>query len=314
MLKITTRLIIDELVKRNFRYEMLDEPKTFYRFWDSNSREYILRSNTTYKSSAAGYLYANNKTMSTFFANDIGVPTPDALLYTNESEAEEFLYKHHRLVVKPVDAAHGNGITIDVRDKESLKSAVEFAQKYSSKVVLQELVQGDDYRVLIIGGKFVAAAIREPAFVTGDGISTIDELIKKENQDPDRGVNYQTKLNKIDLAAAQRFLDKKINDVPKSGEKINVVGVANIGKGGVSIDVTDNISDKIVEYSEKLASKLGLELCGVDFIYDAESKQQIEPKFIEINASPTFGLHHFPYEGEARDVTKLFVDWLITKP
>lgn len=311
MLKITSQLIIDEITRRGWKYEIINERKTFFRFWDDNDKEYLLRSNTSAKTSAVAYLYANNKQATNFLAQSVDVSIPETLVYQNYEDAKDFLRKYGQVVVKPIDAAHGNGVTVDVTNDTELREAIAFASKYSQQVILQEFISGNDYRLLFIGGKFVAAAIREPASIVGDGMSSIEELIVKENKKPDRGKNYQTKLNIIDLDSAKRFLGKKIKDIPKENEKILVVGTANVGKGGVSIDVTDIIEPRLVAIGLKLVEKFGLELCGIDFLFDEKSEEQTEPKLIELNASPTFGLHHFPAVGQPRDVTKAFVDWLV---
>lgn len=311
MLKITTQLITQEIAKRGWKFEIIDERKTFYRFWDDKNKEYLLRSNTSAKTSAVAYLYANNKSATNFLATDVGVAIPQTHVCDSLEQAKEFLEKHKTVVVKPIDSAHGNGVTVGIQDEIFLQDAIKYAKQYSQNIILQEFVAGDDYRLLFIGGKFVAAAIREPASVVGNGIDTIEELILKENKNPDRGVNYQTKLNIIDLASAKRFLGDKVKDVLNKDEKIFVVGTANVGKGGLSIDVTDTVEPKMLELGRQIIEKVGLGLCGIDFIYAAKQSDHTPPKLIELNASPTFGLHHFPAVGQSRNVTKSFIDWLV---
>ena len=86
---------------------------------------------------------------------------------------------------------HGNGSTINVTDPEQLKMAFQAALAYYPEVIVEAYVQGDDFRLLVINGKFVAAAKREPAHIIGDGRSTIHDLIQAVNSDPLRGLGMK---------------------------------------------------------------------------------------------------------------------------
>lgn len=308
-LKITTQLIVDEAIARGLSVDILDARKCFIRITTGSGRAYYLRSNSTEKSSTAGYLIANYKPVVDRVAADLGVKTPATIIYSDTESAAEFLVQHKSVVVKPADAAHGNGVTTGIRDKLSLESALGFAGRYSKTILLQEHVTGDDFRLLYIGGKLSAAAKRVPANVVGDGSHTVQELIDMENSNPDRGRNYQKKLNFIDSSAAKRYLGERISEVPSEGQVIQVVGTANIGAGGKSVDVTEEVPAALVDTGLKMVEGLNMGLCAVDIL--AVEGEPETARLIEINASPTFGMHEFPSEGSARPVTRDFLDWLL---
>lgn len=308
-LKITTRLIVDEAEARGYSVEVLDAKKCFIRIKDSSGEEYLLRSNTSAKTSAISYLIANHKPTVSQLMRKCGVPVPAECIYTDPDSALKFLHEHKNLVVKPVDAAHGNGVTVGVKTREELERAIDFAHTFSRNIILQEFVSGQDYRLLLIGGQLAAAAIRKPAFVLGDGLHTVGELIEIENSSSERGRNYSKKLNLIDVRAAKRFLGDALQKIPALGQEVQVVGTANIGAGGIAIDVTDDLPRELVEMGGKASRVMSMGLCAVDIIM--EGKDVATARLIEVNASPTFGMHEYPSVGSPRRVTKKFLDWLI---
>ncbi|MBI2798522.1 ATP-grasp domain-containing protein [Candidatus Saccharibacteria bacterium] len=303
---MTTKLIYDEILLRGWKVEILDEQKNFLRFWDDSGKHHLLKNDNTEKTSLINFYIAKDKQITYKLAADLGIPIPNTLAFTEMEGAEEFLGREGRVVVKPQDSAHGQGVTAGIVDVSKLHTAIKFAQAYSNKPLIQTHVEGDDYRLLYIDKKLVAATIREPASIVGDGKQSISELILAENQNPKRGKNYVKELNVIDEAAAVEYLGDRVSEVPRKDEKVQVIGVANMGRGGKAIDVTDNVSSQMLEYASKIVNYLDMGLCGVDFIYNTKDNQMF---LIEINAAPSFGLHEHPSVGKGRNVAKSFVDW-----
>jgi len=260
--------------------------------------------------SATGRTIANNKYATYVYANKLGMTVPQTELYIDEAQANQFLEKYKHIVVKPLDGAHGHGVTINIETSDQLNSAIAKAKAVSDALLLQQQVAGKDLRVLIIDGQLAAASERVPASVVGDGLSTTAQLIEKENStNPLRGVNYEKPLNKIDATAAMHYLGKVgMKVIPKKGETTQVVGTANIGTGGYAINRTDTLPPAIVDEAKKLASSIGVYTCGVDFLFDEDSQSWY---FIEANSSPSFGLHLWPSKGEPVNVTETFVSRLL---
>ena len=308
-LKITTRLIVEEATQRGLSVEVLDIKKCFISITDKNKRLHLLRSNLSEKTPAVSYLLANHKPTARAILIANGLPWPEEIIIRKGGDVGNILERFRKVVVKPVDAAHGNGVTVGVEDHAALVAAIEYAQEYSKNVIVQEHVGGDDYRLLYIGDQLVAAAMRKPARVFGDGIHSIGQLIDMENKNPDRGRNYSEKMNFIDRSAAERYLEDRINEVPEPNKEVQVVGTANIGSGGEAFDVTEDIDARVVKIGLEAARALKLGLCAVDIIMD--SNDPLSAKIIELNASPTFGMHEYPSHGSPRPVTKHFLDWLV---
>ena len=313
MLKITAASVAKEFTRRGIPFEVIDEARSMLKFKHNDAWKYV-RGSLDDSASPVGVSIADSKSICSKMVSAIGVMTPD----------EFFVAPHDNLmfpdalgtvVVKPSDAAHGNGVTINVKTQEELDKAIDTARTHSvsGNVLVQQQVSGNDLRVLVINGKIAAATERVPASVTGNGIFSIEQLIERENADnPDRGENYMKKLNFIDIQAAKTYLAKKLQNVPQKDETVQVVRAVNIGLGGTSIDRTDELPRVIAEQALAIARELHVNVCGVDFMTSdiADDKKYY---FIEANACPSFGLHLNPAEGKPRPVDIMFVDYLLEK-
>ncbi|HEX7963345.1 MAG TPA: hypothetical protein VF466_02020 [Candidatus Saccharimonadales bacterium] len=307
-LPVTIALIIAEFDKRGVHWELTDSgsPSLFMQFADPTGRVRYLRASLSDTSSAIGLQIADDKLMSAAVAKRLGLRTPETVVYQSFDKAADFARRYGQVVVKPLDSAHGNGVTVGVT-AESLEAAIANARQFSKTVVLQQQVGGRDVRLLFIGGKLAAAAQRTPASVTGDGTHTVQELITETNASPDRGEKYQKKYNRIPEKAAQLFLGDKFTSVPAAGETVQVVGTANGGTGGTAADSTDTVASDLVDAGRKLVNELRLGVCGVDFIASESGAY-----FIELNTAPGFRMHHYPHEGQPRNVAAQFVDFVLS--
>ena len=261
-------------------------------------------------------MVANDKIASHQLFVENGLPTPGTRIIDSDTSPSDLFDNFGSVVVKPVDGAHGNGITVAIKNKLDIEPAIEYAKQFSSRVLVQEFIDSAvDIRVLCINYEFVAALIRIPARVSGDGTHTIKQLIIEENNNGSRGVNYAKEMNVIDLEKAKKFLGEKINTIPKKDQIIEVVGTANVGSGGETNEVTGNIPNWLREMSEKAAKVSELTCCGVDFLLKAEPKpestqNELAPKIIEINKSPSLFIHEKPNRGKPQPVVEKFVDYL----
>ncbi|MDB5166326.1 MAG: Cyanophycin synthase [Candidatus Saccharibacteria bacterium] len=293
---------------RGWEVEETDPRHSFYTLKHSDgNRQWHIRNITSVKTSALSTIIADRKDLFFELCEPLDFPLPPTvLLEKSMSLDEDFLNAHGTVVVKPTNQAHGKGVSVGITSQTHLDTAVQFARSFSSRVMIQKHITGNDYRLLFVDNKLAAAAIRRPAFVIGDGERTIRELIEVENASQNRSKGYQATLTEIDTDAAERFLGKVMSSVPAYGEEVQAVGTANIGRGGVAIDVTDTIDPEIVAIGQGLVDHFGMGLCGVDIIIDEEGR----PYVIEINTGPSLGLHEFPFEGKARDTPNAYLDWL----
>ena len=306
----TATYIYKELRRREIPVEIVSEENSLLRYF-YNDEWHMVKSCITDKASYPSCHICNTKTLAEIVAASVDMSVPASTRHESLELSEEFLLEYAPIVVKPVDAAHGHGVSMNIKSKTDLKKALAIVKKYSKKpAILQQMVKGRDVRILIIGGKYAAAVRRVPASVIGDGEHTIQELIEMENKLPHRkdpDVKMRGRMAIINLSSAKSYLKRKISRIPSAGEEVPVVGVGNTSLGGHAEDATDEIPAEIYEKAELFAQKLKLPVCGVDILLDEDGSYH----FLEANAAPGFGPHHHPRYGQARDVTKMFVDTIL---
>jgi cyanophycin synthetase len=197
-----------------------------------------------------------------------------------------------------------------------LKVSFRYAKKFNDVVVVEKFLSGADYRILVINGKFTAAARRDPAFIIGDGTSTIQQLIDKINLDPNRGFGHEKTLTRIKTDyMTRRLLRQKhltLQSIIPNKEKLYLKTTANLSAGGTATDVTDEIHPITITMSERISQIIGLNVIGIDLI-TADHRVPLSNTnggVIEVNAAPGFRMHVSPSEGKSRDVAGAVVDML----
>jgi cyanophycin synthetase len=260
---------------------------------------------------------ASEKDETNRILGDLGLPVPrQALVYRLRrafAAAERIGYP---VVLKPLNANHGRGVTTNIENEEQLEKAYDKAKEHSDGVIIETYLEGLDHRLLVVGGRLVAAAKRVPAHVVGDGKSTVEELVTRVNEDPRRGVGHEKVLTRITLdAAAERMLAQRNMDpgsVPPEGETVFLQPTANLSTGGTAVDVTDVIHPDNRIMAERAILALGLDVGGVDFITTdiTRSYREVGGGICECNAAPGFRMHVAPSEGEPREVAEPVIDML----
>jgi cyanophycin synthetase len=220
------------------------------------------------------------------------------------------------LVVKPLNGRQGEGVITNIHNKDELFNVVHCLDEHVETFVIERHYDGNDYRLMIVDGKLAAASLRVPPFVIGNGKDSIKTLIKIENNNPLRGDGHEKPMSKIPLnhtvSCYLEKLDLTLNSIPDKGRIVQVVGNANLSTGGKAIDVTDQVHPTIKDIAIMSARAIGLDIAGIDFICKGIS-QPFDPNemaIIEINAAPGIRMHHYPSEGQSRDVGKAIVDYL----
>ncbi len=248
------------------------------------------------------------------------IPVPGGSIIRTDVGLKEAIEKFgYPLVIKPVDGNHGKGATTNITNWDQAIKALEAAQKYGRSVIVERFIVGFDFRVLVINYKFIAAALRTPAAVTGDGIHDIQYLIDEINKDPRRGYGHEKVLTQITV---DDFTWKMLNDkgitlqtIPPDGEQVLLKPTANLSTGGTSTDVTDEVHPANIFMCERIAKIIGLDICGID-IMAPDLRVPVSENggaILEVNAAPGFRMHIEPAEGLPRNVAEPVIDMLFPK-
>ena len=248
---------------------------------------------------------------------NIGLPVPKGDVANTIERALEIVDEiGYPVILKPLDASHGRGISGRIDNDETLHEAWNDAREYSTRIVVEQYAEGRDYRVLVINGRVVACAERIPACVTGDGTSTVAQLIEHENRDPRRGVGHTKTLTKLPVDSRTvgylRKHDLTLESVPEKGQIVYLRGTANLSTGGTAIDRTDEMHPDNVTACEMAAGIIGLDIAGIDVLTPDISVPFREngAVIIEVNAGPGIRMHIHPTEGTPRNVAAPIIDML----
>jgi cyanophycin synthetase len=245
------------------------------------------------------------------------VPVPVGGVAGTETEAVAIAADiGYPVVVKPHDGNQGKGVTLNLLTPQEVRAAFNLAANYSSRVIVEKYIPGRHYRLIVVNGHVVAAAERLPAYVTGDGSSSLRRLVEIENRNPARGEGHARPLTKIVIDAVVLMhlmrAGLSLDSVPAAGERVFLRENANLSTGGIAVDVTDEIHPANRRLAERVAALLGLDIAGVDLVTaDIAVPYEVGGgAVIEVNAAPGIRMHHYPSEGQARDVAAAIVDGL----
>jgi cyanophycin synthetase len=242
-----------------------------------------------------------------------GIPVPKGKVVYTLKQANKTAGELGRpVVVKPVNGRKGLAVSLEVSTPEEMKVAFEAAKEYSSAVLIEEMLDGRNYRVAVVGGRMVAASERLLPHVIGDGVSTIRELIATENRNPLRGDGHEKPLTKIkvdsDVTNHLQHAGMSLDSIPKHGEHITLSNRSNLSTGATAQDVTDQVHPTVARMCERAARLIGLDVCGVDLVIPDIATPMTSGGVIELNASPGLRMHHYPSAGAPREVGQAVVD------
>ncbi len=248
---------------------------------------------------------------------DLGLPVPSQHLVRSASRAQRAARRlGFPVVVKPLDANHGRGVSINLQDEEAVASAFEKAREHARTIIVENFVDGFDHRMLVVNGELVAVAKRVPGHVVGDGERTIAQLVDVVNSDPRRGIGHEKVLTRIELDhQAHRLMElagKSPESVLAAGEVFYLRSTGNLSTGGTAVDMTDVVHPDNREMASRAAQAIGLDVAGIDFITTdvSRSYREVGGGICEVNAAPGFRMHVAPTEGTPRDVAGPVMDML----
>ncbi|MEP6850278.1 MAG: cyanophycin synthetase, partial [Acidobacteriota bacterium] len=311
----STGSLVEDAVSRGIPYIRLNDQSLVQLGYGVHQKR--IQATTTANTNMIAVDIAGNKHATKKLLGDMGVPVPKGYRIRSIDELESALANvGYPLVIKPVDGNHGKGASVGITDLEHAKIAFEKAKEYSRWIIVEKQLIGADFRALVVNNRLIAVAERVPAAVTGDGTSTVQQLVDKVNADSRRGYGHENVLTQIDIDGhSMRCIREKgyeLDSVIAKGELLYLKSTANISTGGTAIDRTDEVHPENVFLFERIARIIGLDVAGIDVIASNVSEPLSETGggIIEVNAAPGFRMHLSPSEGIGRNVAEYVIDML----
>ncbi len=313
----STQAILDEAVSRDIPWIRLNQYSLVQLGQGVHAKR--IRATMTSETSAIAVDTASDKDLTTKLLGAAGLPVPQQDSVRTADQAVRVANRiGYPVVIKPLDGNHGRGVCLNLNNEQDVRDAFPIAVDQSRRgwVIVESFITGKDYRCLIIDGRLVAVAERVPASVTGDGTSTVQQLVDTTNADPRRGVGHEKVLTRIKIdAGALEVLQAQghtLDSVPNEGEMVKLALTGNMSTGGISIDRTFEAHPENIEIAEEAARMIGLDIAGIDFICPdiTQPVRETGGAICEVNAAPGFRMHTHPTIGEPQFIAKPVVDML----
>lgn len=296
------RIIVEEARRRGIGVDLIDAEGGLFRLI-YGGRSIACRESLSDLTSAVALSICDDKAVTRRIVERAGVRVPEEIEAGDASLLPAFLERHGSVVVKPARGEQGRGVAVGLTTLEEVEAAIERARGVCDRVLVESCFQGDDLRLVVIDYRLVAAAIRRPAAVVGDGRSTVRELIARQSRRREAATGGESSIpldaeTERCVAAAGLTLE----EIPDVNREVTVRKAANLHTGGTIHDVTDHVHPTLVEAAVQVARAIGIPVVGVDFI--VRSPHEPDYVFIEANERPGLANH------EPQPTAERFIDLL----
>lgn len=296
------QIITQEARRRGIRVDVLDAPDNYFKL-SMGGASIVCRESLSEMTSSIAMSRCTDKKVTVRLLKNAGLRVPDQCIAGTPARNHMFLQKHGSIVVKPSTGEQGAGITVDVSTKNELETAINYARQVSHEILLEEMVRGQDLRIIVINYEVVAAALRKPPTIIGDGQHSVLELIKKQSRRREQATSGESKIP-IDeeLRRTVHNAGHMLDDVLDKGKELKVRKAANLHVGGTIHDVTADLHPNLIEAAKQAAHVLDIPVTGLDFIVNSPSES--EYVIIEANERPGLANH------EPQPTAERFIDFL----
>jgi len=310
----STAAVLDAARKRGIPIDRMTEGANLFQLgWGRKQRR--LQATMTGMTGNIAVHIASNKQLTKTLLEHCAIPVPKGDTVTKLEAAQRLAARLRGTVtVKPLDANQGKGVTTRCATPEQVATAYAHARTFGRRIIVEQFIEGHDYRVLVTGDKVAAASCRRPPAVTGDGTRTLRELVAVENANPARGEGHTNILTKIALDDHALGLVREqgfdFDSVLPAGVSVQLRSNANLSTGGTAEDVTDLLPESTRVLCVRAAQKIGLDVAGIDIVCTDISLPLREQRgaVIEVNAAPGIRMHHYPSHGQPRDAGAAIVE------
>lgn len=296
------QIIVDEARRRGIGVNLLDAPMGYFSL-SFGPKTIVCRESLTEMTSAIAMSRCDDKRVTQKMLSEADLNVPP---WQHAGEADDnraFLEEHQRIVVKPARGEQGNGVSVGLTEEDEMNRAIERAAQVCPDVMLEAFRAGQDLRVILIDDEVVAAAVRRPAEITGNGRDTVATLIKKKSRRRAAATGGESHIP-VDEETLRSLKSQKLEleSVPEKGREIRVRETANLHTGGTLHDVTEDLHPELIRASERAARTLNIPVVGLDLMVEAPDKPDYW--FIEANERPGLANH------EPQPTAQKFIDFL----
>ncbi|MCO7517797.1 N-acetylglutaminylglutamine synthetase [Pseudomonas guariconensis] len=297
------RIIVDEAFRRGIEVQVDDAAAGLFTL-SLGGRRVRCRESLSDLTSAVSMTLCQDKRLTQHALQAAGLQVPVQQLAGNADDNLAFLEEHHAVVVKPVDGEQGQGVAVDLRSHEEVSQAIEQARRFDSRVLLESYHPGLDLRIVVIGFEVVAAALRHPAQVIGDGKHSIGALIEAQSRRRQAATGGESRIP-VDEETERtlRAVGLDYTSVLPAGQRLAVRRTANLHTGGTLEDVTERLHPVLADAAVRAARALDIPVVGLDLMVRDAS----QPDYVIIEANERVGLaNHEPQPTAERFVDLLF--------
>lgn len=314
------KLLIEAALARGYQVEDMQESwhTEGIRIKKGDQQKIILKGAVYESMNKVMEIITGNKHASKNFLDECNIPTPKSVFFSrdlkeDQKKALQQQFKdqpNQSWVCKPVFGIHGDGILMNVHSLEQISKHLSLIPDNYTKWLLEEFVPGTDIRIQTIAGKLVAACRREPAYVIGDGRSSIQQLadVRHEVIQKQNIVNHLVIDHVSEQLLEQQGLVK--TDIPEKDQKVILKEVANMSQGAYAVDITDELHEGYFKMVEEICQALSMEIIAIDAISQDHKKDPYKhAKVLEVNARPHWLQHTFS-ERKQHDIPGLIIESL----
>jgi len=296
-------IIVDEAVRRGIHVQVLSAEHGYFRLTFAG-HSVDCRESLSELTSAVAMSRCDDKRITQEILRKAGLRVPEQAIAVGDEEDEAFLKRHGTIVVKPARGEQGNGVCVGITKSKAMRKAIDNAKRFCDHVLLEELVEGEDLRVIVIAEEVVAAAVRRPATIVGDPKGrTIEQLIERYNRRRMAATGGESAVPlDDDTVECVNAAGYQMTDILPEGEKLRVRRTANVHTGGTIEDVTDELHPELAEACVRAAKALDIPVTGLDLM--VKDHRQPGYAFIEANERPGLANH------EPQPTAQKFIDLL----
>ncbi len=299
------RIIVDEARRRGINVEVVDAPNGYFRL-EFGGRSVVCRESLSELTTAIAMSRCQDKAVTLKVLAEAGLSVPEQVDAADRKAVKGLLKRHKAVVVKPADGEQGKGIAVNLRRLAEIDEAIAAASAHGDRVVVEQYCAGQDLRIVMIDYRVVAAAVRRPPAVVGDGRSPIARLIEKQSRRRAAATGGESKIP-VD-GEARRCLAAQgltLDDVPEPEQVVQVRNTANLHTGGTIHDVTAELHPRLIDAAERAARALDIPVTGLDFLVpEVDGEAYV---VIEANERPGLANH------EPQPTAERFVDLLFPR-